>query len=119
MGSTACLRARLVTSRAREGAVADAQWATSCTSAAGVTAGNNMMCPTRLKLEKKYQDASATLASVENRFRQRIGVCPKHEFLSLCDQRDAALADLEYARDTLDQHNQEHCCMAQGSNAPI
>jgi hypothetical protein len=76
-----------------------------------------MMCPTRLKLEKKYQDASATLASVEKRFRQRIGVCPKHEFLSLCDQREAAQAELEYAKNVLGQHIQEHCCQAQGSNA--
>jgi len=42
--------------------------------------------------------------------RERIGICPKAEFLSLSDALDRAWLALDSARAALDAHIREHGC---------
>jgi hypothetical protein len=72
-----------------------------------------MPCARRLRLEQKHDQASATLDSVKNRLRERLGRCAQGEFLTLNDELDRASELVQHARAALDSHIRQHCCLTQ------
>jgi hypothetical protein len=74
-----------------------------------------MGCAERARLQKNYTTVSAVFDAARARFQQRIGICPKSEFVVLSDALDWASAELERARAALDAHIRDHCCMVQGN----
>src|SRR5690242_14187666 len=74
-----------------------------------------MSCVRRTRLEQKYAQASATCDGIRQRLRDRMGVCPKSEFLALSDELDRATEVLDHARVALRVHVRQHCCLAQTS----
>ena len=68
-----------------------------------------MYCAKRLQLERKHQEASASLDAAVKKLHERIGICPKDEFMILRLNLDAAWCALERARIELAQHR--HCCL--------
>ena len=78
-----------------------------------------MECPVRLKLEKKCQDARATLDQAVKTLRERIGISPLEEFKRLNARMGAAWYFLERVQRELEQHVDEHCCLSHGSKLPV
>jgi hypothetical protein len=76
-----------------------------------------MSCVRRFLFEKKFRAASASFDTAMQSLTERIGVCPKSEFVALKEQLDRALAELESARSALDDHIREHCCLAEENAA--
>jgi hypothetical protein len=77
-----------------------------------------MQCAERVQLQSNYKVASASLDASRVQFLQRIGICPKSEFLVLRDELDRASAEAERARAALDAHVREHICMVQRNTIP-
>ena len=74
-----------------------------------------MECAQGVRLRKNYTTACAVFDAARARFEQRIGICPKSEFLVLSGELDRAAAELERTRAALDAHIRDHCCMVQGN----
>jgi hypothetical protein len=75
-----------------------------------------MECAQSVCLRKNYTKACAIFDAAKARLEQRIGICPKSEFLALSGELDRALAELERTRVELDAHIWEHCCTVRGSS---
>jgi hypothetical protein len=74
-----------------------------------------MECIQMACLWKDYTAASATFEGARTRLPRRIGICAKSELEMLCDELDRLWDASERARDALDAHIPEHCCMVRGS----
>jgi hypothetical protein len=74
-----------------------------------------MSCVRRTRLEQKYVQASATCDGIRQRLRERIGICPKSEFLALSDDLDRATEVLYHARRAFESHIRQHCCLSKTS----
>ena len=72
-----------------------------------------MGCPRRSRLEKNRDQASARVAAIRQRLRERISLCPKQEFLMLTDDLDRASEAVDQAQAVLDAHIRVHCCLSQ------
>jgi len=70
-----------------------------------------MACVKRSGLEKRHDQAGARFDSIRKRLHERIGICPKEEFLMLNDDLERASKVLDAARAALDQHIRQHCCL--------
>jgi hypothetical protein len=70
------------------------------------------------RLRKDYLRASVIFDAARARFQQRIGICPRSEFIVLSDALDWASDELDRARAALDAHIREHCCVVQVNAAP-
>ena len=69
-----------------------------------------MSCTERDRLEKEHAEAAARFDSANEQLRARIGICPKHEFVSLGRALDESWHALTRARTGLDRHIREHRC---------
>jgi hypothetical protein len=74
-----------------------------------------MECEERVQLRNNCTAASATFDAVRARFQQKLGICPKSDFLALTDELDRASTALERTRAALDSHIRVHWCMVQSS----
>ena len=70
-----------------------------------------MQCPQSLQLERKHQEAIATLDAAVKKLYERIGICPKDEFKILSLYLDAAWYAVERVQSELAQHIEEHGCL--------
>ena len=78
-----------------------------------------MMCPVRLQLEKKCQDARATFEEAVKTLRKRIGTSRLEEYKTLHAHMGTAWHMLLGAQRDLEQHVEKHCCLSLGSRLPI
>jgi len=74
-----------------------------------------MQCARRVRLEQQHDRAGARFDDARQRLRERMGVCPKDEFVRLSDDMDRAWIALDQAQMALDEHIRTHSCLAQGS----
>jgi hypothetical protein len=70
-----------------------------------------MECRQMARLRKDYTAASATFDAARARLPRRVGICPTSELRMLCAELERLWDESERARDALDAHIQEHCCM--------
>ena len=68
-------------------------------------------CATRVALQQEHDQANAIFDETRKRLHQRIGVCPKEEFLSLNNTLDRSWKALQRARAELDTHIRHHSCL--------
>lgn len=77
-----------------------------------------MACARREHLQQRHDSVRATFDAVRKRLRERIGRCPRAEFLALSDDLDRAGEALDFARAALDNHILHHCCLTHDNTLP-
>ena len=71
-----------------------------------------MTCPKRDRLVRRYTHAVARFDSARESLLDRIAFCSKAELHALNDQVQCAGDLLHNAREMLDEHIRQHCCIA-------
>ena len=72
-----------------------------------------MLCPTRERLQQRYNRVSVILDDARKRLLEGTTARSQTEFLELSDDVNRARDVLRHIRLSLDSHIQQHCCLAQ------